>query len=155
MTKKVKKLIMIVITIFTIIINMNIFSYKTYSANGAAGSILGGESGLGDTIGDIIHDEQYNPAVNPDTFDPKSNANAQDAEKLANIGNQIIGFLQIVGSIISVIVLIILGIKYMIGSAEEKANYKKTMGPYLIGAIMIFAITSILGFIVPLVEELF
>ena len=33
----------------------------------------------------------------------------------------------------------------MIGSAEEKAEYKKTMIPYLVGAILIFASTTIVN----------
>jgi len=37
----------------------------------------------------------------------------------------------------------VLGIKYMMGSAEEKAEYKKTMIPYIIGAILLFAATTI------------
>ena len=39
--------------------------------------------------------------------------------------------------------IMVLGIKYMMGSAEEKAEYKKTMIPYLVGAILIFAATTI------------
>lgn len=32
----------------------------------------------------------------------------------------------------------IIGIKYMTGSLEEKANYKKTMVPYLVGCVILF-----------------
>ncbi|MEI3401230.1 MAG: hypothetical protein V8R51_02250 [Clostridia bacterium] len=46
--------------------------------------------------------------------------------------------MQTVGIVLSVVILIILGIKYMMGSAEEKAEYKKTMIPYLIGAVSVF-----------------
>ena len=31
----------------------------------------------------------------------------------------------------------------MMGSAEEKAEYKKTMIPYVVGAILLFAATTI------------
>ena len=31
----------------------------------------------------------------------------------------------------------------MIGSVEEKAEYKKTMTTYLIGAILVFSVTTI------------
>lgn len=63
--------------------------------------------------------------------------------KVTNIGNQIIGILTTVGVVIAVIVLLILGIKYMMGSASEKAEYKKTMIPYLVGAILIFGASAI------------
>ena len=35
--------------------------------------------------------------------------------------------------------LSIIGIKYIMGSVEEKAEYKQTMWPYVVGAILIFA----------------
>ena len=53
------------------------------------------------------------------------------------------GILQTLGIVIAVIVLMVLGIKYMMGSAEEKAEYKKTMIPYVVGAILIFGATTI------------
>lgn len=64
-------------------------------------------------------------------------------DKFDSIGNKIIGMVQAIGSIVSVLILVILGIKYMMGSAEEKAEYKKTMIPYLIGAVLIFAASNI------------
>ena len=63
--------------------------------------------------------------------------------EIANVGKSIVGILQTVGIILSVIVLIILGIKYMMGSAEEKADYKKSMIPYLVGAVLIFAASAL------------
>ena len=71
--------------------------------------------------------------------------NVSGTEKITGIGNQIITILTIVGTVVSVVVLIVLGIKYMMGSAEEKAEYKKTMMPYIIGAALIFAASAIAG----------
>ena len=70
------------------------------------------------------------------------------ASGIQNLGKQIVGIIQIVGAVIAVVVLTVLGIKYMMGSAEEKAEYKKTMIPYVIGAILVFAATSIASVIV-------
>ena len=64
-----------------------------------------------------------------------------------SLGQQILGIVQLVGSIAAVVVLVVLGIKYMMGSAEEKAEYKKTLLPYIIGAVMVFAASSIAGVI--------
>lgn len=66
---------------------------------------------------------------------------------LSGLGNSIITILTTVGSVLSVVVLIILGLKYMIGSVEEKAGYKKTMLPYVIGAALVFAASVIAGII--------
>lgn len=73
-------------------------------------------------------------------------------DKIKTVGNSIIGILQTVGVVLSVVVLIILGIKYMMGSAEEKAEYKKTMIPYLVGAVLIFAASALAGVIVEFVQ---
>ena len=66
---------------------------------------------------------------------------------LRGLGNSIVTILTTIGSVVSVIVLIILGIKYMTGSVEEKAEYKKTMMPYVIGAALVFAASTIAGII--------
>ena len=64
-----------------------------------------------------------------------------------SFGGKIIGGIQAIGTIVSVGILIVLGIKYMMGSAEEKAEYKKTMIPYLVGAILVFAASTIANFV--------
>ena len=74
-------------------------------------------------------------AINPDDYKPPQ---ISSGGKLATIGNKIIGGIQYLGSIISVIVLIIIGIKYIIGSTEEKAEYKETLFAYLISCVVIF-----------------
>ena len=68
-------------------------------------------------------------------------------DEMTTLGNKIIGILQTGGIVLSVVILVVLGIKYMMGSAEEKAEYKKTMIPYLIGAILIFAASALAGMI--------
>ena len=60
-----------------------------------------------------------------------------------NIGQNVFTVVRTFGILLSVIVLIVLGIKYMIGSAEEKAEYKKTMIPYIVGAALIFAASAL------------
>ena len=76
----------------------------------------------------------------------KNGPKAEDA-KLNEIGNRIIGPIQVIGSLVSVIAIIIIGIRYMLGSVEEKAQYKETLGPYLLGAVFVFAITNILAIV--------
>lgn len=63
--------------------------------------------------------------------------------EVQDLGNKIIGILQTLGIVLSVVILVVLGIKYMMGSAEEKAEYKKTMIPYLVGAAFIFLAPTI------------
>lgn len=63
--------------------------------------------------------------------------------ELKNAGQDIMGIIKAVGIILSVAIISVLGIKYMIGSSEERAGYKKSMLPYLIGAIILFAASNL------------
>ena len=83
----------------------------------------------------------------------KGNTSAAQGDVM-NIGNQIIGIITTVGVVVAVVILLVLGIKYMMGSAEEKAEYKKTMIPYLVGAVLIFASTTIVNIVYQLANGL-
>lgn len=73
---------------------------------------------------------------------------------ITNLGNSIIAVVRIVGVVVAVVILLILGIKYMMGSAEEKADYKKSMIPYIVGAILVFASTAIVGVVYDMASSL-
>ena len=84
---------------------------------------------------------------NPNHYKPSSTNSVSGATQLEKIGNRIIGVVQIIGSVSSVVALIVIGIKYVTGSVEEKAEYKQTLKPYLIGAVLLFGITNILAIV--------
>ena len=92
----------------------------------------------------VYADDTKDPMKNPDYFKPGS---LTDAGKVEQIGNAIIGGIQLLGTIISVVTLIGIGIKFIYGSVEERAEYKESMKPYIIGAVLLFSITNILGII--------
>ena len=60
-----------------------------------------------------------------------------------DVVNTFSNMISVVGTTVFVIVTIFLGIKYMLGSVEEKASYKKTLLPFIIGAAFIFAASTI------------
>lgn len=62
--------------------------------------------------------------------------------KIENITSKILTIVTNIGIAVSVIILAILGIKYMLGSVEEKAEYKQSLIPYVVGAFMLFGITG-------------
>ncbi len=66
-----------------------------------------------------------------------------NVDKVRDIGNGIAKVIRNVGVVAAVIILMYLGIKYMIGSAEEKAEYKKVFIPYLVGAVLLFSAAGI------------
>ena len=76
-----------------------------------------------------------------------ASGNVTGSKEITSLGKSIVGILRTVGVVLSVVVLIIIGIKYMMGSAEEKAEYKKTLMPYVIGAALVFAASAIAGIV--------
>lgn len=77
-----------------------------------------------------------------------------DYDEAFKLGATLVSGLQIVGTVIAIAGIMIMGIKYMIGSVEQKAEYKKTLIPYIIGCIFIFTISNIVSLIYNLVEQL-
>ena len=62
---------------------------------------------------------------------------------ILNIGNTILSIVTNVGMILAVVLIAILGVKYMMGSTEEKAEYKKSLMPYFVGAVLVFGASAI------------
>lgn len=100
----------------------------------------------------IIISPIVSATIDPGSFQPTLDQSG--VGKIAGIANPIIGAIQTIGIVVAVITIIVLGIKYMAGSVDEKAEYKKTMIPYLIGAVLVVAITQIVGLIAKLVDNI-
>ena len=88
------------------------------------------------TAGDVANIFQKAEESNVDTGD------------MTTVAGNIVNIITWVGIIVAIIVLLVLGIKYMMGSAAEKAEYKKTMIPYLVGALLIFGASAIVQAVV-------
>lgn len=100
----------------------------------------------------IILNPIASATISPGDFQPTLDQSG--VGKIAGIANPIIGTIQVIGIVVAAITVIVLGIKYMAGSVDEKAEYKKTMIPYLIGAVLVVAITQIVGLIANLVDNI-
>lgn len=83
-----------------------------------------------------------NPAEVPPEFWISGNKDVGEDE-LATKAAPVLGVIRIFGFMASIITLAIIGIKIMYGSVEEKASYKQTLLPWAIGAVMLFAMTTI------------
>ena len=64
-----------------------------------------------------------------------------------NIIGMIINVAQIIGTGVAIIMLIVLAIKYISASPEGKAEIKKNATIYIVGAVILFAASGILGII--------
>lgn len=61
-----------------------------------------------------------------------------DQTKLNDASSDIYNTLTSIGMVISVIVGLVLGIKFMLSNTEEKAKVKEALVPYIVGCVVIF-----------------
>ena len=92
--------------------------------------------------------------------DPISNANdwkpnIVEETILFEKAGILLGTINVIGVVGSVIVLIIIGIKYMFGSIEEKAEYKKTIWTYILGMFLVISATTIPNLIFQIMDGFF
>lgn len=113
---KILKIIISIILVSSIIGTGDIYFNRSYAASGT--------SSLG-------------------SLDSYNGAGGGSSTKLQTKAGNVLGIIQTIGTVVSVIILIIMGMKYMFGSVEEKSEYKETMIPYLIGAALVFSGTTI------------
>lgn len=76
-------------------------------------------------------------AITTDSIKADANIGTAD-DTMAKIGSTVLTVVTNVAIILAVVVIAVLGVKYMMGSLEEKAEYKKSMVPYLVGAVLVF-----------------
>lgn len=81
-------------------------------------------------------------------------SNSNLGKSINSFGGTIIGVIQVVGTGIGIIMLIYIAIKYMIAAPSEKAEFKKTATNFVIGAVVLFAASGILGLIKNIMENL-
>ncbi|MCI8481835.1 MAG: hypothetical protein HFJ27_01795 [Clostridia bacterium] len=91
--------------------------------------------------------------INPDDYKPSTLTQADVGDFSTKVG-AVLGALRLFGTAVCVISLMVIGIRYMFASTQEKASYKETMVPYLIGAVMLFVIPTVLQIIFDLVAEI-
>ena len=91
-------------------------------------------------------------ATNPDYSTMISNANGWDADPgvkkvTRTVMGTIIQVMRIVGVGVAIIMLTYVAIKYMSAAPAEKAEFKKSATAYIVGAIVLFGTSGILGII--------
>ena len=74
-----------------------------------------------------------------------SNAATATGTGVGNVINNVIGIMQVVGSGLSIIVITLLGIKYILASPGEKADVKKSIMPILIGCVLLFGAVNLIA----------
>lgn len=69
----------------------------------------------------------------------------KNADGVTSIFNSVIGIVQVVGTGIAIIMLIVLAIKYLTAAPEGKAEIKKSAIIYVVAAVILFAAVNILA----------
>lgn len=127
--KVVKKIVSLLLTVSMLITFGSIVFAKSSSsmsqatavdAGGNAGAGAGGNTGMPD------------PSIS-------------GTNPLSNMGNTVLGFIQWFGYVVAVGMLIYIGIKYMMSSANDKADLKKGSVNYVIGAVLVAAAATVAG----------
>ncbi len=122
----------IIISLIIIVINSTVFATASQSIDASSSS--SSDFGLGN-------------------LDDYKGTNATSNALVSKAG-KILGVIQVIGVVISVVMLIAIGIKYMVGSVEEKAEYKSSLKPYIIGAFVLFTGTMIPNIIFKIMQSI-
>ena len=78
-----------------------------------------------------------------DSIDSSIIADPGAAGDLTALAGKIIGLIQIASAVAAVILIAVFGFKFILGSANEKADYQKSFIPLIVGVVVVFAATSI------------
>lgn len=85
-------------------------------------------------------------SIGTDSFDKVSDQSGAASSATSIIG-AILNIVQVIGMGVAVIMLIVMAIKYISAAPSEKAEIKKGVTIYVVGAIVLFAASGILGII--------
>lgn len=73
-----------------------------------------------------------------------------DTTDLQTTANKVATLIRNFAIVVGVIMLMVIGVKYMLGSAEEKADYKKSLMPLVVGIFIVMFAATIVSFVMGL-----
>ena len=82
--------------------------------------------------------------IDSDTYKPEDSKVAEGVGKTAA---SVLGVVQLVSMTIAIVTLMMVGIKYVAAAPEGKAELKKKATIYVVGAVLLFGATAIVGII--------
>ncbi|MBR2744450.1 MAG: TrbC/VirB2 family protein [Clostridia bacterium] len=80
-------------------------------------------------------------------IDNIKNSGSQMDDGVNNIAGTVINWLWGISIVVAVIVVMVVGIKFIIGSTQEKAEYKKSLIPLVVGVALVVFATTIVKFL--------
>ena len=87
--------------------------------------------------------------IDPDKYDPSKEGalTAEETQIVIDKVGGVLGWIRNIAIIVAVISLMIIGLKYIMGSASEKAKYKETFLPWVIGCVVSIIGTTMVSFL--------
>ena len=116
-----KKMMFVYIIVFIVMFSITIYPNIVYGSSPAISAMSGMKDG---TISD-----------------------ASATGKLKPVINAVIGLIQITGTGLSLIMVTILGIKYILSAPSDKADVKKQITPMVVGCVILFASVNLVQII--------
>lgn len=144
---RLTKKILATLIIFIMIISIN--NIKTFALsdpsedNAISGEVVG--------VIEIASSDFVDPTENPDWWEPTESEESELAEKAGIL----LGVINVLGVVSAVIALVLLGMKYFLGSVQEKADFKNSLWLYILGIILLVACTTIPNIIFNVSKDVF
>lgn len=112
------------------------------------------EDQRGEGLDDMIKDaEKFEKERGATIGDGNSGSFTLNQGKLKDFSSNLYTILVSSATAVSIIVGLVIGIKYMTGSVEQKAEYKKLLVPYVVGCITVFGALGIWQLLVTILEK--
>lgn len=89
-----------------------------------------------------------------DLVDIKPDINAPGTGEVKSVAEMILGIIQVIAVGVALIMLVVLAIKYIAASPGEKADIKKSLTVYIVGALILFAGAGLLNIIQIVAKEI-
>ena len=90
--------------------------------------------------------------LKPEDYEPKSGD--VDSEVVEKYTSRIFNFLYVIAVIVTIVVIMYVGLKYIVGSVSEKAEYKKNLVPIAVGALLITFLATIIRIIISIASTI-
>lgn len=84
----------------------------------------------------------------------KPDINAPGTGEVKSVAEMILGIIEVVAVGVAVIMLVVLAIKYIAAAPGEKADIKKSLTVYIVGALILFAGAGLLNIIQIVAKEI-
>lgn len=90
--------------------------------------------------------------INPERYNP-GKLTLEESERAVTMAGKVLKIVRTCGVIAAMVVLSIIGLKYMLASLDEKANYKENMIPYIVGCALLVLCTTLPSIIYNIMQK--